>query len=418
MKRIICILFALFISNCSEKHQVKSISGNEIDTPSTSGSRYPYLHSSGKGMSMSWLQQLDSTRFALQVSIFEEGKWSTAETVASSDQFFVNWADFPSLVTHKGKIIAAHWLQKVPGGTYAYHVKLSFRNTDGSWTQAISPHTDNTSTEHGFVSLLALDQDHVLAVWLDGRHTTGGGHDNHNSHGKAADEDISDLSTAMTLRSAVIGRDGRLSNEHEIDASVCDCCQTSLVATPTGAMVIYRNRNEYEIRDIAISRYNLRTHTWSAPEILHNDDWKINGCPVNGPRLAARNNSIVAVWFTMTEDTPMIKAMRSDNGGEHFGEVYYLDQKEVSGRVDVVIDQNEDAWISWIAQKEGASVMAMRQLSKQGKLSHTSYLSEISPKRGSGFPRMVWTDSGLMLAWTQVEPEYSIKMMNIQPQKR
>lgn len=409
-RSIILLVFLLhFFSGCSS--HVDSIHAEVIDVanPTKSGARYPYLHTSSNGLSMSWLQQLDSTQYALQVSTFYEGKWGNPEIVVSSDQFFVNWADFPSLVTYNGRVIAAHWLQKVEGGTYAYHVKISFRNSDGTWSQAITPHTDNTPTEHGFVSLLALDEDHILAVWLDGRNTSGSHHDSHDQH---SGHGASDLTTAMTLRSAVVAREGSLSYEQEIDSAVCDCCQTSLVATPTGAMVIYRNRSEKEIRDIAISRYDLGNHSWSKPEILHDDGWNIEGCPVNGPRLASKGNSIVATWFTVDGETPVIKAKRSDDGGQSFGRTHIIDKQSV-GRVDVVLDDERNAWISWIGKKEGESHLALRRLSDRNQLSDVFLVSGVSEKRSSGFPRMIWTDQKMYMALTDPENGMKIKFLSI-----
>ena len=408
-------LFFLLLAlsaGCSSQQDANSVEVTVQTTPSTSGARYPYLHSSGDGLSMSWLQQLDSIHFALQVSSLSQGIWSDPETVSISEQFFVNWADFPSIVTYEGRIIAAHWLQKVEGGTYAYHVKIADRNSDGTWSPAITPHTDDTPTEHGFVSMLALDQDHILAVWLDGRNTASSDHDGHNSHGSHSGHEGSELSTSMTLRSAVVARNGILSHEQEIDAAVCDCCQTSLVATPTGAMVIYRDRSEKEVRDIAVSRYDLGNHTWSKPEILHDDGWKIEGCPVNGPRLASKENNVVAIWYTLDGDTPVIKAKRSNDGGLQFGKTYIIDQEAI-GRVDVVIDDESNAWFSWLGKKEGISHLTLRRLSQSGQLSDLFYISEVSDMRSSGFPRIVWTDQSLYIAITDPENGMMIKLLSI-----
>ncbi len=388
-----------------------------LGSPAADGSRYPYLHHSGDVTSMSWLQQIDSTQYAVQVATLSGRTWSTPETVVESDSFFVNWADFPSVVSHDGKPVAAHWLQKVPGGTYAYHVMMSFRNADGSWGPAFSPHTDGTPTEHGFVSMIALDGDRIMAVWLDGRNTGGGGHDDHESHGEhdSGEEDaVSDLSGAMTLRSAIVHRDGSLTSEHEIDDAICDCCQTSLVAVPGGAMVIYRDRSEREIRDIAVARYELQSDTWSEPRMIHNDGWKINGCPVNGPRLASYGNSVVAVWFTMDTDVATVKAARSEDGGLTFAEPVVVDQGRTNGRVDVVLDDYDTAWISWMGSDSEQPQLVLRNWPKRSPLGEVHFLGEANTKRGTGFPRMTWTSEGIIMATTNADEGYRILLKTVQ----
>lgn len=413
---LIGLILSIFMTGCTQPINTDNVVAEGISSPATDGSRYPYLHFSGDATSMSWLQRLDSTRYAVQVATSSDGGWSTPETVAESDSFFVNWADFPSVVSHEGRPIAAHWLQKVPGGTYAYHVMMSFRNDDGTWSPAFSPHTDGTPTEHGFVSMVALDADRVLAVWLDGRNTGGGGHDDHDSHGggnESSEDGVSDLRKAMTLRSAVVHRDGTMSHEHEIDSAICDCCQTSLVAVPGGAMVIYRDRSEREIRDISIARYENQSNTWTEPRTIHDDGWKINGCPVNGPRLASNGNSVVAVWFTMGDSVATVKASWSDDGGQTFGDPVIVDQGRTNGRVDVVIDSNDTAWISWLGSDGDQPRLSLRGWPKGGELGMVHYIGEADTRRGSGFPRMVWNGDGIIMATTKAGDGYILELMKL-----
>jgi len=410
-------LATLLAAGCSQPADTDTITTDGLASPTADGSRYPYLHHSGNTTSMSWLQQIDSTRYAVQVAALSDGSWSTPETVFESDSFFVNWADFPSVVSFEGRPIATHWLQKVPGGTYAYHIKMSFRNADGTWGPAFSPHTDGTPTEHGFVSMIALDGDRIMAVWLDGRNTGGGGHDDHDSHGghdEGGEDGVSDLSGAMTLRSAIVHRDGSLTSEHEIDSAICDCCQTSLVAVPGGAMVIYRDRSEREIRDISVARYDLQSDAWSEPSIIHNDGWKINGCPVNGPRLAAKGNTVAAVWFTMDADVATVKAARSTDGGLTFAEQVVVDQGRTNGRVDIVLDAYDTAWISWMGSDGDQPQLALRGWPKGGALGEVHFLGEANTKRGTGFPRMTRTDNGIIMATTNADEGYKILLKTVQ----
>ena len=381
----------------------------DLPNPAPAGARFPSLHSDGGSVLMSWLQPVDSLTFSVAFSVYEDGAWSDAVTVATSDSFFVNWADVPSVVMTDGEPLAAHWLRKVPGGTYAYHVNLAMRQSDGRWMPVGAPHTDNTPTEHGFVSLLPLDSERVLAVWLDGRRTGGMDHDDHAGH-----DGMTDLSTAMSLRSAVIRRDGSRMHEAEIDAAVCDCCNTALTAVPGGAMAVFRNRDENEIRDIGISRFDAATGTWSPTRILHADGWEIAGCPVNGPRIASAGNHVVIAWFSGAGGGSTVSAIRSTDGGISFGERVVLDAGRNSGRVDVVVDENGDAWVSWLGESEGGAALAIRPWSEGHEPGEVRHLTEIDMSRKSGFPRMALHGDGLVLAWTDPENGYSVKTLQLE----
>ena len=73
--------------------------------------------------------------------------------IAEGDSFFANWADFPSVLALDDRRLVAHWLWKVSGDTYGYHVRTA-RSVDGgrTWSAQATLHTDTSATEHGFVS--------------------------------------------------------------------------------------------------------------------------------------------------------------------------------------------------------------------------------------------------------------------------
>ena len=139
--------------------------------------------------------------------------------VAEGSDWFVNWADFPSLTSFGSSNLMAHILDKSAEDTYAYDVKLLLSNDNGNtWNTPIIPHKDKTATEHGFVSKVALNNNQLLSVWLDGRKYS-------------YSEKDSSIAKEMTLRSAIVDKQGELTHEYEIDARVCDCCQTDSALT-------------------------------------------------------------------------------------------------------------------------------------------------------------------------------------------
>src|SRR5687768_3453399 len=140
-----------------------------LRSPAGPGSAEPNLAVGPDGrVYLSWLEPLDSG-FALKFSSFDGTSWAPARTIRSGRDFFVNWADFPSIAVLGRDHLAAHWLQKTGKSSYAYSVRISqSRNGGATWSVATQPHTDSSEQEHGFVSLWR-ENNSLGAAWLDGR---------------------------------------------------------------------------------------------------------------------------------------------------------------------------------------------------------------------------------------------------------
>lgn len=357
-----------------------------VANPALSGSRYPHL-AAGRGQPvMSWLQALPQGGFALQHARWSDGSWGPAATVARGDDWFVNWADFPSVVPVTGTTLAAHWLQQKPGSVYSYDVRMAVSADGGaSWSAPMSPHDDGTPTEHGFVTLFESDRG-IEAVWLDGRRT-GGTHD----HAGTA-------SGAMTLRTATLGTDGlRVGPDAELDARVCDCCQTDAALTTDGPIVVYRDRSESEIRDIAVLR--RVGDRWADPMHVHEDGWRIDACPVNGPAIDARGRTVAVVWFTGA-DVPRVRLAFSQDAGRTFSRPIEVANGDVTGRVDVVLLDDGRAVVSWLHPSAAGAEIRAQPFDGDGATGVPVVIAASSVQRASGFPQMVRAGEGLLFAWT------------------
>ncbi len=364
-----------------------------LDSPAGAGSRYPNLSvDSENRVYMTWFEERGEKVQALLWSRLDGDQWSAPRVIAEGDSFFVNWADFPSLLPLGGGRLVVHWPWKSGGDTYAYDVRMAFSTDDGeSWRGPFIPHDDGTPTD-GFVSLIA-EGDGVRAVWLDGRNFAG--HDGHGEHG--SDEGAG---PSMTLRTAVISPDGSVGGGELIDERTCDCCPTAVVATSDGVLVAYRDRGETEIRDISVLRFD--GSAWSDPMPLHTDGWKIAGCPVNGPALAASGDHVVAAWYSEAGDEPKVMAGVSADGGRTFGEPLRLDGGDPVGRVDAIYLEDGSALVTWVEGGEDTAMIRLRRIRPDGTLSRPATIAAASAARGGGFPRMVRAGERLVFAWTEV----------------
>lgn len=357
----------------------------EGEAPAAPGSGEPFLATAADGsVVMSWIEPLESGH-ALRFARWSGGGWSSPSTIAEGENFFVNWADFPSITELPDGRMAAHWLARAGPGRYAYDVRISWSSDDGaSWSEPITPHTDGIQTEHGFVSLFPVE-DMIGAAWLDGRELAGDG-EHVESDG------------AMTLRFATIDTRGELADEAVLDAQTCECCQTSAAITSSGPVVVYRDRLPGEIRDIAVTR--LVGGSWTAPAPVHADGWVIAGCPVNGPAVAAAGETVVVAWFTAAQDTPRVRVAFSADAGATFSPPVRVDDGDPAGRVDILLTGDGVAFVSWLERVGEDAAIRVRAVTPDGLAGSTTTVAPASVDRAGGFPRIVRMDDRLLFAWT------------------
>ena len=362
-----------------------------IDSPAGSDSREPDFNATSDGRAiLSWVQKVGEKRYALRMAERDQNGWSEVRTVAEGENWFINWADFPSVVGLKDGSLAAHWLVKNASSTYAYDVNIT-RSEDGgkSWRKPIVPHHDNTQTEHGFVSLIPLPDGRLGAVWLDGRNL---------SNVKDEDEHAA-RKESMMLRYAAIDADGRLSDEAQLDERVCECCQTSAAMTSNGIVVAYRDRSATEVRDIAVLR-GTANGRWSS-RLVHADNWQISACPVNGPAIVAEADRVVVAWFTEAGDTPHVNVAFSNDGGATFGGKIQVDDGESVGRVDALLLPDGSALVCWLAGTVESGSLKVRRIRPDGAVGPAATIAQTDISRSSGFPRMARLGDEVYFAWTQ-----------------
>ena len=364
----------------------------EVESPAGPESREPELSAaSGGRVILSWVERVGEKGHALRFAAGDGGGWTGARTAAEGDNWFVNWADFPSVVELADGSLAAHWLVKRGAGTYAYDVNVS-RSADGgrTWGAAVVPHTDGTQTEHGFASLVPLAGGRLGVVWVDGRNLKG-------LHGDA--EGHGPLPVSMQLRYAELGADGRLSEEAVLDERICECCQTSAAVTDEGPLAVYRGRSEGEVRDIHSVRKSAAG--WGAPRAVHADNWRVSGCPVKGPSVAAEGRRVAAAWFTGEGDTPRVNVAFSEDAGATFGRVVRVDDGDVVGRADLVLLADGSALVCWMSGESGGGAVKVRRVTPGGELGPVALVADADVSRSGGFPRTARAGDTVYFAWTQ-----------------
>jgi hypothetical protein len=351
----------------------------------------PQLSASDRGIILSWVER-NGQRATLKFSERTSAGWSEARVVASGTDWFVNWADVPSVMRLANGTLAAHWLQKSGPGTYAYDVRLSRSTDDGrTWSPSFTPHTDGTKTEHGFASLFEMPGAGLGLVWLDGRAMQadsghGGGHG-------AAD------GGAMSVRFAAYDGHWKQTAEVPVDLRACECCPTAAAVTSEGPIVAYRDRSAQDVRDIYVSR--LEKGGWTEPKAVSEDNWTIAACPVNGPMLSARGRDVAIAWFTARDNQNRAFMAFSRDAGRTFGAPIRLDDRGALGRVDVELTSDGGALASWIEFADQRSQFMVRRVQPSGAKSPAVTVSALAGGRASGYPRIARHGDELVFAWTE-----------------
>lgn len=362
-----------------------------LELASTPGSLAPNLSDSSSPVLLSWLEPIGDpvTSHRLRVARLGPAGFEGPTTVLESNRIFANWADLPSVTAAPDGSILAHFAEKSASDPYAYDVQLALLAKGSRTFRRLGPaHDDATRSEHGFVSVLPTGPSEFRLIWLDGR---------------AANQELG----AMSLRTAVVSASG-VNRSEVVDDRVCDCCGTSAAATKQGPLVVYRDRTESEVRDISVSR--RVGGTWTPPKPIHEDRWKIAGCPVNGPAVDARGDTVVVAWFTGAP-RPGVRVAFSHDSGATFGGPIVVDETlpHVEGRVDIVL-ADDAAIVSWLAgTEESVSQLWVRRVRADGARGDAVAVLSLSSARASGFPRMARRSSELFFTWTDAGPPSRVR---------
>ncbi|MBL1232536.1 MAG: hypothetical protein P1U44_03290 [Vicingaceae bacterium] len=363
----------------------------EIESPAKTNSSVPNLFINKKGTAyLTWIESDENAKASLYFSTLVDDNWQAPIKVSEGTNWVVNWADFPSLTQFGDSSLVVNYLVETNPETFAYDVQLMISNDNGkTWEKPFKPHTDNTQTEHGFVSLVPYQNETFIAVWLDGR-----------KYAIGEDE--------MTLRAAIINKNGVIEQEFVLDERVCDCCATDAVATDNGISVVYRNRDENEVRDMFIVEF--KNGKWSEPKIIAQDNWEIAGCPVNGPAIDVFGNTTAVAWFTEAKDSAKVNFALSNNS-ESFSNPIKINTQAPVGRVDICFIDENTAAVSWMETDDQTTYLKVRKIKTDGTftLEEPIIVSVMEDARSSGFPKMIKKNNHLIFAWTETKEPSTIR---------
>jgi len=355
--------------------------------PATGDSLGPRLTDGNGHLVLSWMERRPSGAI-LRAAELGADSWGPAIDVVTDPDMFVNWADLPSVLAvvpgaNANSYWAAHWMSRRGEHGYAYDVRVAqSADLGATWSKPVTPHTDGTPTEHGFVSMFHAPKG-VGLMWLDGRRTL-----------LPATDDAA--ANGTSLRTAIVAPTGELRDELQVDELVCDCCTTSVVATSSGPLAAYRDRTTGNLRDIAVTR--LSNGRWTPAVSVADDGWIVDGCPVNGPAVAAAGDLVGVAWFTAAKGESKLRAAVSHDGGKTFAAPLDLDAGAIGGHADIVFIARSSFAVSWLANAGDGYEIRLRSIDVDGAMSAITPVARALS--GRQIPQMEYRQNELILAWT------------------
>ena len=209
----------------------------------------------------------------------------------------------PLLVSAPGDVLYVSWSSdrpKPPGMIFASDLRLS-RSRDGgrTWEQHLRVNEDR-DISHSFEGMAVTGDGTVVLSWIDSR--------------EGPDK-------ATTWAARVVDGGGRAEPSTRLDGDTCVCCRVALRAGGDGTVAaLWRKVFPGDVRDMVLGLSRDGGRTFAAPLRVHDDGWKITGCPHRGGQVALDGKGTVyAAWYTEGKAGTPAMLFATAPGGRAFG---------------------------------------------------------------------------------------------------
>ncbi|SKB79058.1 BNR repeat-like domain-containing protein [Parapedobacter luteus] len=218
----------------------------------------------------------------------------------------------PKIVFSTDGAIYAVYAVRIESRHNPYAARIEYlvsRDGGDSWTDSGTVHRDSTQEAgHDFFDAIALQDGRIGVSWLDKSYEKGG----------------------RPVHFAVTDHSGRFTHETVVDDFACECCRTALYERDGVIALLYRDIKQTAsgtVRDIHYSISEDSGRSFREGSVYSKDEWRVDGCPHNGPDVVTQKDSLFATWFTAGRNkglfygeldyaTGMIKRQLLDSEGQ------------------------------------------------------------------------------------------------------
>jgi hypothetical protein len=305
MKYFIVIMFFIIIS-CNKKNQnINNYNSIKQLTNKTENSEGVFLFTTNEHKIASWTSYgKDKKETNLKFAVFNENTntFNTTKTVSRAKGLQIHAESMAKVGITKAKVLYAVFRIKDQKSRSMYGGKLYYTTSEDmgiTWNKKKEFVKDTTSTSQSFFDIVQLSDGEIGISWLDKRR-------------------IHKKNTGQTLFFAKTNSENKnIINEIPLVGSVCQCCRTDIeIDNQNDITIAFRNLIEpkedtypstlkdtlTEVRDMYTVVSKDNGDTFTAPKIIHKDNWQINGCPHTGPSLSSTNKNNATTWYSGKED--------------------------------------------------------------------------------------------------------------------
>lgn len=390
------VLTGNFQAGCKSPAPVarQTIEFTEINSPTHSGASVPTLSIGGdKAFYLVWVEPASEKVNRLLFAKWDGKQWSSSHTITEDSSVLAHISGEPKLLALDEQHLAAAWMATTKGAKdpEATSLQVSFSKDGGSTWSAPTPSSDDkTEGEHEYASLYSLNSQFGMA-WLDPRRTAPAEARKAHSHEPAA----------TILMATTFTKEGGHGKEFVMADSVCDCCPISTVTAAQGPVMVYRNRDHDETRDIYITKFEGTN--WLPGHPVYRDGWRIEGCPTNAAHVDVLGEEMVVAWFTGAGDIGRVKVAYSSDSGDHFDEPITVDEDRPVGHVSSVALPDRGAIISWVGHSGSNRALYTQEIHANGQRGLRQTIQNYPSNAALGFPVMAQNSREILLAWTDSE---------------
>lgn len=336
------------------------------------------------GITVLWWQNLPNGKYTVQVSALAGDTWTSPSQVTDMP----NVVD-AQLVSIGNDTLAAMWMVSIPVKNMGGEVQeLYVARGDKQGKRWGSPiKLDQRSSLSNKVSpvLAALADGSLLATWIDVPSMAA--IPSNSQDGAEATEN------AASLMVARVANDNASVKRISADNQFCTCCGPALVADGQDGLLAYRDLQGDNIRDPAFIR--VFQDSFSPSAIVHDDRWKIDGCPSSGPVISRFDQSVGIAWLTSIKDRYVARMAFSHDNGRHF-EVPVDLGTDISSVNGIEMDSPHSALVAWTGR-----ALTLARVYDDGRIAHCTHVLERHD--GNAFkwpgPRMAKTNDDVFVAW-------------------